>query len=115
MGKKEDKKLESNNDVKFDNESTPEIRRQAKAVEDQIDSPAPVHVRTRDEIEENQKKLDKDNSRVAKEQTNRGLRNDTRPGGGDGNGKTYKDERIQPTDTNAPDAGQLPDGTVVAE
>lgn len=31
------------------------------------------------------------------------------------NGKVYKDERINPRDTNAPDAGLTPDGRRIAE
>lgn len=121
MTKTEDKRVakeeeleKSNNDPKFDNQGLPSTKKQAELQEEQYTGDSNVNIRTQDEVEANQKKADKETSKVTKEQTNRGLRNDTRPGGGDGNGKTYKDERIQPSDTNAPDAGLLPDGTRIA-
>lgn len=91
-------------------------KEQAKEQERQIDSTSDVRVFSQEEIEQRQKDAKSEDSAQQKAQTNRGLDNSTRPGGGEGeSSKVYKDERIQPSDTNAPDAGQLPDGTVVAK
>lgn len=73
-----------------------------------------VTVRTPQEIEKAQESADADYRKEERGRTNAGLDSPNRPGGPDGNGKIYKDERIVPSDTNAPDAGLLPDGTRVA-
>lgn len=106
---------DSDTNTKTDEQNATQLNatEQAKEMEKQIDA-SQVHVRTPKEVVKNKKNADKENRAAVVEQTNRGLRNDTRPGGDDGNGKTYTDERIVPSDTNAPDAGRLPDGTQVA-
>lgn len=92
-------------------------RQRADQLEKALNSPAGgphVTVNTPEEIRKNQESADADYRKEERARTNSGLDSPDRPGGTDGNGRQYKDERIVPQDTNAPDAGLLPDGTRVA-
>lgn len=92
-------------------------RQRADQLEKALNSPAggpEVTVNTPQEIRKNQESAAADYRKEERARTNAGLDSPDRPGGPDGNGRQYKDERIMPQDTNAPDAGLLPDGTRVA-
>lgn len=77
-------------------------KREAKEREASIDADN-VTVRTPSEVEKRQEKADKTAQDDMKQRSQAGH-----------GGKTYKDERVVPSDTNAPDAGLAPDGTRIA-
>ena len=80
-----------------------EAKKQETAIKSVADDPGKVdvHVRTQDELNKNRGAVDKEQVKAV---SNEGLK-----------GKTYKDERIVPSDTNAPDAGVTPDGVRIAK